>query len=124
LAVVQGYYRIAMVSLRRRQVIIAGLGSVVAPAAISRSVFPVPEEPHKLVLSGRIVAPDGKALAGAAVQAGAASAATDADGRFVLVMNTRRYRISHRGRFAEGLVSNPRPDAEGTWRASLGLTLA
>jgi hypothetical protein len=113
-----------MVSLRRRQVIIGGLGTVVAPAAVSQIVFSVPEEPKKLVLSGRIVAADGKALAGAAVEAGATRAATDADGRFVLVTNSRRYRVSHRGRSAEGLVSNQRPDVDGTWRASFGLTLA
>jgi len=112
-----------MVSLRRRQVIIAGLGSSVAPAALSAIAWKE-EEPERLVLSGRVLAADGKPLAGAAVEAGAARAATDADGRFVLATNTRRYRISHRGRSAEGLVSNQRPDADGTWRASFALTLA
>ena len=102
---------------------IGGLGAVVAPVAVSHSLFSVTEEPKKLVLSGRILAADGKPLAGAAVEAGAARAATDADGRFVLAANTRRYRISHRGRSAEGLVSNQRRDADGTWRASFALTL-
>jgi hypothetical protein len=74
------------------------------------------------VLSGRIVGADGKPLAGAAVESGASRVATDADGRFVLLTNTRRYRISHRGRSAEALVSNQRPDVDGTWRASFGLT--
>jgi protocatechuate 3,4-dioxygenase beta subunit len=114
---------VAMVSLRRRQVIIAGLGSSVAPAALSAIVWKE-EGPERFVLSGRIVAADGRPLAGAAVEAGAARTATDADGRFVVVSNTRHYRVSHRGRSAEGVVSNQRPDADGTWRASFALTLA
>lgn len=113
-----------MVSLRRRQVIIAGLGTVVAPAAISATASAVPDKPEKLVLSGRILGPGGKPLAGAAVAAGAASALTDADGRFMVVTTTPRYRVTCDGRSAEGFVSNQRRDAEGTWRSTFGLTLA
>jgi hypothetical protein len=113
-----------MVSLRRRQVIIAGLGTVLAPAAISATPSPVPEKDEKLVLSGRILGPDGKALAGATVAAGRARAATDADGRFMLITNTRRYRVTCNGHATEGFVSNQRRDTEGTWRSTLGLTLA
>jgi protocatechuate 3,4-dioxygenase beta subunit len=113
-----------MVSLRRRQVIIAGLGTVVAPAAISKTLPEAPDKREKLVLSGRILGADGKPLAGATVAAGRARSATDADGRFMLVTDTRRYRVTYRGRSAEGLVSNQRPDTDGTWRASFGLTLA
>jgi len=118
----QEYYEVAMLSPRRRQVIIAGLASSVAPAALSAIVSK--EEPRRLVLSGRILAPDGKARAGATVEAGAARVATDADGRFVLVTNSRRYRVTYRGRTAEGRVSGERADADGTWRASFALTLA
>jgi protocatechuate 3,4-dioxygenase beta subunit len=113
-----------MVSLRRRQVIIAGLGTVVAPVALSNTLPQGSDKLQKLVLSGRILGSQGKALAGATVAAGRARSATDADGRFVLVTDTRRYRVTYRGRSAEGLVSNQHPDSDGTWRASFGLTLA
>ena len=111
-----------MLSPRRRQVIIAGLASTVAPAAFA--AFPKTEAAEKLVLSGRILGPEGKPLSGAIVGAGPVSAVTDADGRFVLVTHTRSYRVSYRGRSAEGFASDPRPDGEGTWRASFALTLA
>jgi hypothetical protein len=111
-----------MLSPRRRQVIIAGLASTVAPAALSAIVSS--EEPQRLVLSGRVVGPDEKPLSGATVAAGATRALTDADGRFVLATDTARYRVSYRGRSAEGFVSNRHADGDGTWRASIGLTLA
>ncbi|HJY78753.1 MAG TPA: carboxypeptidase-like regulatory domain-containing protein [Burkholderiales bacterium] len=110
-----------MLSPRRRQVIIAGLGTAVAPAAFA--ALPITEAPHKLVLSGRVVGPDGKALSGATVASGQARAFTDADGRFMLVTSTPRYRVTYRARSAEGTVSNSRPDADGMGRASIGLTL-
>jgi hypothetical protein len=109
-----------MVSLRRREVIIAGLGIVVAPAAFSA----LPERPEKLVLSGRVLAPDGKPLAGAVVTAGPGRSETDADGRFVLVTTRPFYRVSCEGRAVEGFVTDRRRDSEGTWRATVGLTLA
>jgi len=76
------------------------------------------------VLSGRVLGPDGKPLSGAAVAAGHARTATDADGRFLLATSTPRYRVTYRGRSAEGVVSDRRPDGEGSWRASIGVTLA
>ena len=109
-------------SLRRRQVIIAGLGAVVAPAAFA--ALPALDAPQTLLLSGRVVGPDGKPLSGAAVAAGRARTLTDADGRFMLVATTPRYRVTYRGRSAEGMVSKPSPDAAGMGRASIGLTLA
>jgi Carboxypeptidase regulatory-like domain len=111
-----------MLSPRRRQVIIAGLGAVVAPAAFA--ALSTAEAPQKLLLSGRVVGPDGGPLSGATVAAGQARTATDADGRFMLMATTPRYRVTYRGRSAEGMVSNPRPDAHGMGRASIGLTLA
>ena len=110
-----------MLSPRRRQVIIAGLGTAVAPAAFA--AFPAIEAPQKLLLSGRVLGADGKPLSGAAVVSGQARALTDADGRFMLVTSTPRYRVSYRARSAQGTVSNSRPDADGVGRVSVGLTL-
>jgi len=42
----------------------------------------------------------------------------------MLVATTPRYRVTYRGRSAEGMVSKPSPDAAGMGRASIGLTLA
>jgi hypothetical protein len=109
-----------MVSLRRREVIVAGLGMAIAPAVFCA----LPAGPEKLVLSGRVLGPDGRPLAGAKVAAGAARAETDADGRFVLVTTRPHYRVSCEGRALEGFVSNRRRDSEGTWRATVGLSLA
>jgi hypothetical protein len=103
-------------------VIIAGLGTAVAPAVFA--ALPTVEAPQTLVLSGRVVGFDGKPLSGATVAAGQVRTATDADGRFVLVTTTPRYRVTYRGRSAEGMVSTPRPDTDGMGRASIGLTLA
>ena len=118
----QGYYPGAMLSARRRQVIIAGLGTAVAPAVFA--ALPNADAPQRLVLSGRVLGADAKPLSGAAVAAGRARTATDADGRFVLVTTTPRYRVTYRARSAEGVVSNPLPGADGTRRACIGLTLA
>ena len=60
----QGYYPGAMLSPRRRQVIIAGLGAAIAPAAFA--ALPSVEAPQRLVLSGRVLGPDAKPLSGAA----------------------------------------------------------
>jgi hypothetical protein len=54
---------------------------------------------------------------------------TDADGRFMLVTTTPphyrvSYRVTYRARSTEGMASNPRLDADGTGRASIGVTLA
>jgi len=115
-----------MLSPRRRQVIIAGLGTAVVPAVFA--ALPAVEAPQRLVLSGRILGAGRKPLSGAAVEAGAARTATDADGRFVVVTATPRYRVTYRGRSAEGLVSDQaserRLDGAGSWRASIGVTLS
>jgi hypothetical protein len=110
-----------MLSPRRRQVIIAGLGTAIAPAAFA--ALRDTEAPQRLLLSGRVLGPDGKPLSGAAVVSRQARAFTDADGRFMLVTSTRHYRVSFRGRSAEGTVSNPRAGADGMGRVSIGLTL-
>jgi protocatechuate 3,4-dioxygenase beta subunit len=108
-----------MVSLRRRQVIVGSLAAAVVPALSFAG-----ETKERLVLSGRVLRADGKPLAGAMVTAGAAQAATDADGRFVLVTTKPHYRVSCEGRALEGFVANRRRDLDGTWRATVGLTLA
>src|ERR1051326_6601479 len=127
-----------MLSPRRRQVIIAGLGTAVAPAAFA--ALPAIEAPQKLLLCGRVLGSDGRPLSGAAVVSGQGGglpcagggvpllpptprAVADADGPFMLVTSTPHYRVSSRARATEGTVSNSRPDADGMGRASIGLTL-
>jgi len=108
-----------MLSPRRREVIIAGLATLVAPAVFAA----LPASAEKLVLSGRVLAADGTPLAGARVAAGAAQSITDADGRFVLQTTRPHYRVSCEGRSLEGFVANRRRDRDGTWRATVGVTL-
>jgi len=109
-----------MLSPRRREVIIAGLGIAIAPAVFAT----LPAAPEKLILSGRVLAANGAPLAGAQVCAGSAQATTDADGRFVLLTTQPHYRVSCEGRALEGFVVNRRRDDEGVWRATVGLTVA
>jgi hypothetical protein len=103
-----------MVSLTRRQVIIAGLATPLVPA-VSFAAARGQGKSEKFVLSGRILRGDGKPLAGAAFAVADLPVVTDADGRFVVVTDTRA---------AGGFASGARRDSEGTWRATLGLTLA
>src|SRR6185295_5498841 len=106
---------------RRRHLIIAGLAVIAAPAVAG---FPVSGSTGEagLVVSGRVLGPDGTPLAGAAVEAwqagelgagagagasAGARATTDADGRFMFTTTARNgydgrpgamsYRISHQG---------------------------
>ena len=117
-------------SLRRRHLLIAGLAGAAAPATILawRGSGTPQDAPavaelsasggaagEKLVISGRILRPDRKPLAGATVEAWhaeateeRASVATDADGRFMFVTDMPAgdpgrprpilYRVSHNGR--------------------------
>jgi hypothetical protein len=103
-----------MVSLTRRQVIIAGLATPLIPAA-SFAGTKGWEKPEKLVVSGRILRRDGKPLAGAEIPVSGHRVVTDADGRFVVITDTRA---------GNGFAAGARRDSEGTWRATLGLTLA
>src|SRR6185436_7504980 len=103
----------AMVSLRRRQVIIGGLAAAALPAVSFARGEPMPQR-GKLVLSGRILDADGKPLAGATVEVGADRAATDGDGRFVLSTRAGEpYRVSFEKYAAEGFVAGARPDLDG-----------
>ena len=117
------------ISLRRRHLMIAGLAGVGAPLAIFADHWsaklrdgtgPLDEAiggggTQKLVVSGRILAPDTKPLADAIVEAwhanangDRASVTTDADGRFMFTTiapaeypgrpRHLHYRVSHKGR--------------------------
>jgi hypothetical protein len=112
-----------MVSPRRREVIIAGLATAVAPAVLAA----LPSLPNtareKLILSGRVLGTDGHPPAGATVAADGAQATTDADGRFLLVTRTGIYGVTCDGRSTEGFLLNQRRDAQGTCRATVALTL-
>jgi protocatechuate 3,4-dioxygenase beta subunit len=96
-----------MVSLSRRQVLIGGTLGIMAPAVTFAS-----QGAEKLVLSGRVTGRDGRPLAGAGFAIGKDQVTTDADGRFMLVTDTRAYP-----------ASNARRDHDGTWRATIGITL-
>jgi protocatechuate 3,4-dioxygenase beta subunit len=102
-----------MISLTRRQVIIAGLATPLFPA-VSFAAAQGRGKPERFVLSGRILRGDGKPLAGATLAVGGHPVVTDADGRFVVVTDTRA---------ASGFASGAQRDSEGTWRATLALTL-
>jgi protocatechuate 3,4-dioxygenase beta subunit len=144
------------ISLRRRHLMIAGLAGAAAPPALFAQPLdllePASAGGKKLVVSGRIVTPDGKPLAGALVevwQADArgehASVATDGDGRFFTLVAAVRpgrlpdvhYRVSHAAhatkntqlnfggsRRDSGQPAQVQRDEAGMWRASFGLTLA
>lgn len=141
------------ISLRRRHLIIAGLAGIAAPAGVfaaqsggTPAAAEVSASGGELVVSGRILAPDGQPLADAAVEAWQpcasglrASAITDADGRFMLAKSvcaehdgrpqSIRYRVSHVKHTA--LETSPgftlgqlQRDETGIWRTAVGLTLA
>jgi hypothetical protein len=106
---------IAMVSPRRRQVIIGTLAAAAAPAAFAI----LPHAAVDLVLSGRVVRANGDPMRGTAVVSGGVQTRTDADGRFVMSTASRHYRVAH----IEGYVANAHADIDGTWRASFSLTI-
>jgi hypothetical protein len=110
----------AMVSPRRRQVLIAGLASAILPAVS----FATGAMVEKLILSGRVLGRDGKPLAGARIAAAGIQASTDADGRFVVVTDTRVYGLTCNGLQTEGFISNQHRDLQGAWRATVALSLA
>jgi hypothetical protein len=112
-----------MVSPRRREVIIAGLATAVAPAVLAALPSLANTAREKLILSGRLLGTDGRPLAGATVAASEAHTLTDADGRFLLLTTTGMYGVTCEGHSTEGFVSNQRRGADGTWRATVALTL-
>ena len=124
---------------------IAGLAGIAAPACAftlppGKAAFATGATPANMVVSGRVVGPDGKPLAGAAIAAlnSTVNATTDADGRFVFTttaphaqdrLQSFDCRISHAAHstrqsridFSRAHVQR---DETGTWRAALGLNLA
>ena len=162
--------RYKTISLRRRHMIIASLAGAAAPGTIfagqcgvtPRNMAAITELPtefsttggeHKLVVSGRILRPDCKPLAGATIEmwqsdpnTDRASATTDADGRFFTTMapgaypgrpRPIHYRVSHEEHgtlvkrldlarergVSDGLVSRLQRDETGAWRTTFGLTV-
>lgn len=139
------------VSLQRRQLMIAGLAGVAAPAVLlspgsraEMSAMPnvAPRSGERLVISGRVLTRQGAALHGATIQITQGErmrAATDADGRFMLIATTPRggtlsYRLTHdvhgihEGRLQLAQVETARDihaqrDEAGVWRAAFGVTL-
>ncbi len=109
-----------MVSLRRRQVMIAGVAAAILPAVS----FATGAAAERLILSGRMLGRDGNPLAGAKIDAAGVQATTDADGRFIVVTDTRVYGLTCDGRQTEGFISNQHRDLHGAWRATVALSLA
>lgn len=134
------------ISLRRRQLLIAGAAAAPASALASPAGdaliagLSAGAGHGKLVVSGRILDRDGEALRGAKVElvdvrAEETAITTDADGRFLFTTdatNRIHYRIVHGGeatpvrrlRFGGEHVACLDRDAEGTWRTTFGLTFA
>jgi hypothetical protein len=132
------------ISLRRRQLLIAGAAGIALPLAgfgwnVNAAAASAITDPQKLVVSGRIVLADGKPLAGANVATAGTSALTDGDGRFVLETVAPagrapqlRYQVSHPShatvtrelRAADAGGKNVQRDETGTWRTAIGLALA
>jgi hypothetical protein len=135
------------ISLRRRQLMIAGAAAAPASALASQAGdaliagLAAGTTHGKLVVSGRILGRDGEALHGAKVELvnvraeEGAAITTDADGRFLFTTAaTSRidYRIAHNGEitparqlcFGGEHVARLDRDAEGTWRTTFGLSLA
>lgn len=129
------------ISFRRRYLMIAGLAGLAAPAGVfaaSAANGGLEVSMHPLVVSGRVVDPDGKPLAGAIVAASRVKTTTDADGRFVFttVAGTVRNgcpqslacRVSHPAhRTLENGIEFRRAsiqrDEAGAWRAAVRLHL-
>ena len=125
------------ISLRRRHLMIAGAVAIATPSAAfaGQSGNATDVASATMVISGRVLGPDGKPLAGAAIDANnlpGVTATTDADGRFVFTTVSRSEydrpraldcRISHTAHrtlqsridFARAHVQR---DEAGTWRAA------
>lgn len=121
------------ISLRRRQLIVGSLAAtpMAALATQTSNAIGAVASHGKLVVSGRILGADGKPVFGALVEvlrAGSdATATTDADGRFMVMMtaSTRiRYRVSHDDHETRVEQLQLAQDVAGTWRGTFGLALA
>ena len=130
-------------SVRRRQIVIAGIVAGATPASVlaAQRLARESESPRavrfgiasgdRMVLSGRVVDSAGAPVRGALVAArrGAMSATTDADGRFVIVAEPAvrgtsdiEVHVSHRRTSTNDHVFVRRDEA-GSWRGTLEVAL-
>ena len=154
--------KLSATSTRRRQVLIAGVLTAAAPLGLFASdCLPprtgsldtpgtlTPGLGDKLVISGRIVDDDGNAVAAASIEAPFAESAramSDADGRFMLVIDRRsaevaqsmglkvthpeqstrvaRLGLAQNTRVAHDLAAPFERDEAGAWRTALSFVLA
>jgi hypothetical protein len=130
------------ISFRRRHLMIAGLAGIAAPAGVIAASYTnsgTESVVRPLVVSGRVVGPNGKPLAGAIVEASRVNTTTDADGRFVFTTVAGKVRngcpqslacrVSHPAhRTLENRIDFERTsiqrDEAGAWRAAVRLHLA
>ena len=126
------------ISLRRRHLMMAGLAVPAALYSAQYAGMAAADGAQRLVMSGRILGADGKPLSGARVEIlhshsnNAMGAETDADGRFMLDSAAAgrqpvRYRVSRKGyptRSSRLETTQLQRDESGTWRGTVGLTLA
>jgi hypothetical protein len=131
------------ISLRRRQLMILGVGTAAIPGALLAGECTSPArgvsgltagaEGEKLILSGRVVDADCRPLTNARVElAGSGVATTDADGRFMIdsrvpAEGAVRLRVSRGGRTitrVPGPGARFERDEARVWRTTLGLTFA
>lgn len=137
-------------SVRRRQLIVAGVASVGAPGFVFAAAHTMQENAHalkpvegytaergdQLVVSGRVIDSASLAIAGATVEAdGAIQTKSDADGRFMLIVSARAtgarhaldIRVTHPKRDARTAHIDSRAltqrDEHGTRRATLEVAL-
>ena len=126
------------ISLRRRHLMMAGLAVPAALYSAQYAGMAAAGGAQRLVMSGRILGADGKPLSGARVEIlhshsiNAIGVETDADGRFLLDAPAAgrqpvRYRVSRKGypmRSSRLETAQLQRDESGTWRGTVGLTLA
>ena len=131
------------ISLRRRQLMILGVGTAAIPGALLAgectslaqgvSGLTAGAEGEKLILSGRVVDADCRPLTNARVElAGSGVATTDADGRFMVESRVPaggavRLRVSRGGKtitHATAPGARFERDEARVWRTTLGVTFA
>ena len=120
-----------MASIGRRQFLLAAGAAGAAAAFPLIAAQPDTVPTGKLIVSGRVIGADGKALAGTLIdvwhEKGRVSVTTDADGRFVFdtaATARLRYRLGGTGYERELHVARDghlARDDEGAWRATFGL---
>ncbi len=92
-----------------------GAGQPRAKASSPGPVEPRQSEPRRETISGRVVAPDGSPIPGAALTLGKELALSDAEGRFQIAASSGRLRVTHPTHFPREV------EAEGAKTMSLVL---